>query len=124
MTTTTGIPKRYVTLSAQWHSGQASMLYAVASSGNLRRGTSRPWNYEADRHATDSEWNASLWRKLTQELENALSRAQHSRYPEIGQDAGSLGMFLRFASKRAAYWDRLVKRESKPNPIAEAQDSA
>lgn len=64
-------------LARDWHGGQASMLYAVASTGELRRGTVRP-SVQDDRGswwpATDLEWSAELatqlWREVFDIVEN------------------------------------------------------
>lgn len=50
-------------LARDWHGGQASMLYAVASTGGLSRGTIMPMSVD-----TDEEWNAYLLDALAREL--------------------------------------------------------
>ena len=52
-----------LTLAQDWHGGQASMLYAVASTGALTRGSMQPIYVD-----TDEEWNAALLHTLIREL--------------------------------------------------------
>lgn len=60
----------FVEIAQAYHSGQPSMLYAVASSGCLARGTVRPYVHEdnAWREATDAEWMYELASALASEL--------------------------------------------------------
>lgn len=51
------------TFATDWHGGQGSMLYAVASTGALSRGTVRPYGTE-----TDDEWDDWLRFRLRAEL--------------------------------------------------------
>jgi len=60
-----------------WHGGQASMLYAIASTGDLSRGTSRP-QADDDRPMTDHEWLADLAGRLADEAEMAAASAIES----------------------------------------------
>jgi len=55
-----------------WHGGQSSMLYALASTGALSRGTIRPQSYEHDGLATDDEWIDQLAGDLSMEAERAV----------------------------------------------------
>lgn len=63
-------------LAADWHGGQGSMLYAVASTGGLSRGTE---GYRAGR--TDEEWSADLLARLTAEVEEVATLAREQRLP-------------------------------------------
>ena len=56
-----------------WHGGQSSMLYAVASTGALRRGTHRP--YGDDGPMSDDEWMQHLASKLAHEASQAAELA-------------------------------------------------
>ena len=50
-------------LAVDWHGGQASMLYAIASTGALTRGPIRPAGCETtEDHDADLAWR--LWREL------------------------------------------------------------
>ena len=57
-----------------WHDGQSSMLYAIASTGSLARGTIRPRSYDADRPMSDVEWIGYLVDNLEGETETAIER--------------------------------------------------
>lgn len=73
------IPDRFVELAKGWYDGQTSMLYAIASTGNLTRGDIRPsWG---GRPATDREWYYSLWRDLSCEL-GGLIRSLKKKYDD------------------------------------------
>lgn len=60
-----------LTVAEQWHGGQSSMLYAIASTGALRRGSIRPRYCE-----TDAEWFAYLASRLAEEAESLIAVAQ------------------------------------------------
>ncbi len=60
---------------SSWHSGSCSMLYAVCSTGALKRGTIRPSNDDGG-PMTDSEWEAYLAARLLGEVEDALESAR------------------------------------------------
>ena len=55
---------------SNWHGGQSSMLYAVASTGMLSRGTHRPRGID-----TDAEWMADLASRLESEALDAAKGA-------------------------------------------------
>jgi hypothetical protein len=57
-----------------WHGGQASMLYAITSTGALSRGTIRPRHHEGGL-MTDEEWIIDLAERLEGEAESAASDA-------------------------------------------------
>ncbi len=57
-------------LATEWHGGMASMLYAVASTGALSRGTE---DYRAGR--TDEEWSADLLAELVREVAEVATLA-------------------------------------------------
>lgn len=70
-------------LAVDWHGGQTSALYAIASTGGLTRGTVRP-SYPEDsepghppawRKATDDEWDADLLGDLHLELMDVCKSA-------------------------------------------------
>lgn len=60
-------------LATDWHGGQTSMLYAVASTGVLSRGSE---GYRRGR--TDEEWSADLLADLAGEVANVISSASRS----------------------------------------------
>lgn len=65
------IPKQYVKLCSDWHSGQSSMMYAISSIGDLQLGTIRPRHQDEDRFMTDEEWLIQLWEELELEIRDA-----------------------------------------------------
>jgi len=63
-----------IDVATSWHGGGSSMLYAIASTGVLRRGTVRP--YDEGRPLTDKEWMRHLAEKLAWEAEDAAKEAK------------------------------------------------
>ena len=59
---------------SHWYGGQGSMLYAIVSTGSLRRGTIRP-RHEAGVPMTDQEWIVDLAERLESEAEEAARDA-------------------------------------------------
>ena len=59
---------------SHWYGGQGSMLYAIVSTGALRRGTIRPRSDEGGL-MTDEEWIADLAERLEGEAEDAAKDA-------------------------------------------------
>lgn len=64
------IPPSFVKLCQEWHSGVDSMIYAIASTGNLTPGTIRPYNDLKQREMTDEEWYIYLFELLLLELKD------------------------------------------------------
>ena len=62
---------------SDWHGGQASMLYAIASTGALTLSTVRP-SVDDDgwRPMTDAEWRADLAWRLWRELRETAEQAE------------------------------------------------
>lgn len=75
----------WLDIASEWHGGQWSMLYAIASTGSLTLGSVRPnvWDDDTDeeRPATDAEWYRSLLSDLSRELDLVL-RAMEGVYPQ------------------------------------------
>lgn len=57
-----------IQLAQDWYGGQASMLYAVGSTGALALGSVRPYGVD-----TDDEWADSLRLDLMRELDEVIS---------------------------------------------------
>jgi hypothetical protein len=61
---------------SNWHGGQSSMLYAIASTGSLRCGTIRPRHIDANGYPavemTDEEWFRDLCERLESEAESCV----------------------------------------------------
>ena len=62
------VPEEFIDLCNPWHSGQDSMMYAIASTGNLTTGDVRPYDAYEDRHYTDEEWYVNLFVQLEVEI--------------------------------------------------------
>jgi len=58
-----------------WYGGQGSMLYAITSTGSLRRGTIRPRHNDGT-PMTDDEWIVDLAARLEGEAEQAARDAE------------------------------------------------
>lgn len=70
------------------------MLYAIASTGNLTLGTTRPVDC-----ATDAEWYLRLWEALDSEL-SSLVRQVSTNDPD-NEDLAVLDRFQQFAERTA-----------------------
>lgn len=64
------IPAEYVELAKSWYCGSGSMLYAIASTGNLAHGSIRPTG--DDGPMSDDEWYKMLWSDLESELYHTM----------------------------------------------------
>lgn len=91
-------------LATEWHGGQSSMLYAVASTGALTFGTVRP-SWWPGQPMTDDEWGRHLAAKLARELDLVAHEAG-SNYamtddPEMAADANVAMLWAIEAHARA-----------------------
>lgn len=82
------LSKEFVVFASYWYSGSGSMLYAVASTGGLTRGTIRP--YYNGQPLSDAEWDFYLWDSLRVELEVIKPHIQ------TFDDAATFADFLKF----------------------------
>lgn len=66
-------------LAVDWHGGQGSMLYAVASAGALTTGGRRPMRMSGGvwQDMTDDEWKLSLLVGLSRELYDVCVALSH-----------------------------------------------
>lgn len=93
-----------LSVAEQWHGGQSSMLYAIASTGALSRGVercrprvdcnecgSRGWDHEDSRlpcrachgaRMTNAQWLASLASRLESEAEDCAGHAREGQHYE------------------------------------------
>lgn len=85
------IPDEYVQLCKDWYCGSSSMMYAVASTGGLTRGTIRPYTTDG-RPYTDEEWQWSLWSELVCEIRDTHNDGINSQ-----TDEKALEQFERYA---------------------------
>lgn len=88
------IPHEFVCLARDWHDGQSSKLYAIASTANLTCGTIRPLGT----HSRE-EWYFTLWNQLAGELAMTV-RAVSAKSPDE-VDLPGLERFQRFAEQTA-----------------------
>jgi hypothetical protein len=97
---------------SHWHGGQGSMLYAVSSTGALRRGTIRP-RHEEGGSMTDEEWMIDLAERLEGEAESAARDAAKQAKKAKGTDRAELRTDregLRGIAFKAAQFVRDAKR--------------
>jgi len=86
------IPDIFVRLCKSWHGGQSSMLYAIASTGNLTPGSRRPCDCDGTPW-TDTQWRASLYSDLYRELSSIVRHLEE--YPAHDVE-GSLPILREF----------------------------
>lgn len=92
-----------VTLACDWHGGQASMLYAIASTGALSRGTVQPHDT-----TTVAEWNVDLLYRLHGEL---VQCAQEAETGGPGEDDGpALRQWADEVAVLLAEWETAAER--------------
>jgi len=107
------VPDEFVELCGNWYDGSGSMMYAIASTGNLSRGSIRPteddgywqeyprqYNY-VWRELTDLEWYRSLFSGLSSDIMWAIRSAEKSDDPEVIGDIDELHNF-------DAWCDRII----------------
>jgi len=73
----------------QWHGGQESMLYAIVSTGALKRGSMRPHD-ESGRPLTDAEWLNRLAERLESEVQSCIWYARVEGDEEMRADIPAL----------------------------------
>ena len=93
---TVEIPADYLTLCAEWHDGQSSMLYAIASTGDITLGDRRPCNDDGE-PMSDHEWHVSLFDSLSCDLRHCARSARKSGH----EDAQALREFETWADAKA-----------------------
>jgi hypothetical protein len=93
------IPQQYIDLCDGWHGGQDSMLYAIASTGNLTLGSIRPSVYDSDRYMTDEEWYWSLFCDLGAELRQIIRNIEKRDKENEVEDYEDLKTFLDWAEE-------------------------
>jgi hypothetical protein len=72
-----------------WYGGQGSMLYAITSTGSLRRGTIRP-RHDDGTPMTDDEWIVDLAERLESEAEQAARDAKKQAKKAKGEEKKEL----------------------------------
>ena len=89
------IPDEFLQLASEWHGGQDSILYAIASTGNLTLGTTMPCDLN-----TQEEWYVHLWDELDVEL-NHLCNQLKQRKTDPDFDIPKIGEFQKYAEETA-----------------------
>jgi len=89
-------------LASAWHGGQSSMLYAVASTGALSRGTIRAGR-------SDAEWSHDLVLQLQHELSETLEGMEREGFTF---DAGTVREWLRKLEPIAYTLERACELEA------------
>ena len=91
---------------SHWYGGMGSMLYAIASTGALKRGSHRPRNDDGS-PMTDDEWLADLAGRLEAEAgfaaRDARARAKKVRGKEKKELLAEAEALLGIAAKAAEY---------------------
>ncbi len=67
------LPGHIVEVAERWHGGQSSMLYAICSTGGIKRGSVRP-----ERTMSDGEWMLSLLDEASSELRDAACHCEQT----------------------------------------------
>jgi hypothetical protein len=88
-----------VRLAVDWHGGQASMLYAVASTGALSRGTVMPYGVD-----TVAQWSVDLLTSLHGELVRAADVANNHDDDDARADGPALREWAGAVAADLARW--------------------
>lgn len=105
-------------LCQNWHGGQSSMMYAVASTGDLTTGSVRPSTYDEYSHGlpvwrpmTDDEWLAELAYGLEWEARQCLKilETRPDMMAEAGDDIGPLTELAELAERSGDHWQERVE---------------
>jgi hypothetical protein len=90
------VPTGFVRLASEWHAGQSSMLYAVASTGGLNPGSIRPSDDDGN-PMSDGEWHVMLWDDLESEIRACIRSAT-----DDARELARLDRFLAAAERTTA----------------------
>lgn len=104
------VPHEFVELCSRWYDGAGSMMHAIASTGNLSRGSIRPTEQEgfwetptryisSCRELTDLEWHRSLFSQLSSEIACSIESAEKSDDLDVASDIGELHNFDAWADR-------------------------
>lgn len=112
-----GMPSKYIRLASIWHSGQDDLLYAIASSGGLKRGTMRPINEDTGLPCNNLEWKLQLYNGLTSDIRYAMRQLE--KQPDSKNSKRWLPRFQKFLDwtnrQIARMENKLESRRAKPS---------
>ena len=102
------MPHKFVRLSSEWYSGQSDLLYAVSSSGGLKRGTIRPMNEDTGKPCNNLEWKLQLYLGLRSDIRAPMRQLE--KQPDSKDSEKYIPRFKQFLE----WTDRQITRlESK-----------
>jgi hypothetical protein len=113
------VPDEFVSLAYGWYDGQGSMLYAIASTGNLTRGSIRPledagyWDESprrwvtAYRQMTDLEWYRSLYSQLWSEVARLATYCREQSH----EDSDAMTEFEAWCDEQVSAIDAEIESE-------------
>jgi len=95
------IPAKFVELAEGWYSGVGDLLYAVASTKGLTRGSTCPVELCHLPHGDerDKRWYLKLWTELSHDVRVAWLCAEQSDNAEHVADAKPLAAFEKWVDK-------------------------
>lgn len=123
------LPEGAAQVAADWHGGQTTALYALASTGDYLTGTVRPSypdgytnGIQGWRRATDAEWKNDLADSLAHEAREAYAAAvfegeqaqrngEHEEAAEVFRHALILRELADLAGAAAEHWGTIVDME-------------
>lgn len=113
------VPSEFVSLAYDWYDGSGSRLYAIASTGNLTRGTIRPledagyWDESpkvwrtAYRQMTDLEWYRSLFSQLSSEVGRLATYCAEQGH----EDSEAMSRFEQWCDEQVGLIDAEIESE-------------
>lgn len=106
-----------------WYGGQGSMLYAIMSTGSLRRGTIRPRHPDGTQ-MTDDEWIVDLAERLESEAEDAAKDAAKQAKKAKGDEKKELLADIDGLRGIAHKAQQFVKTKQKQQPSTRVHHAA
>ena len=103
-----GMPHKFFKLSSQWYCGQSDTLYAIASTGGLKRGTIRPLHEDTGMPCNNLEWKLQLYLDLRYDIRYTMRQLE--KQPNSKNSQKWLPRFQKFLE----WTDRqIIRMESK-----------
>ena len=116
-----GMPKKFIRLSSEWYSGQSDLLYAIASSGGLKRGTIRPINDDTGMPCNNLEWKLQLYLGLRSDIRYPMRQLE--RQPDSKNSQKYLPRFQKFLEWTDRQIARMESKIEKRSGIASNPES-